>query len=176
VASKILILGALLALGVAGAASPPPLPEYQVKAAFLFNFAKFVEWPPEKLPPEGGPLLICISGADPFAGSLERIVSGRTVAGRGLVVRRPASDEDAKSCHILFTGGDGAARLRSAIGGLESAHVLTVGDGRGFLAAGGAILLFVEADSVKFAISRRAAERAGLTVSSQLLDLARLAD
>jgi hypothetical protein len=149
----------LMALQVAG----NPL-EYQVKAAFLFNFLKFVDWP---LPPQGGPWVIGVLGKDPFMDSLTDIVSGKTVNGRAVTVRHYAHTADVRDCHILFVP---RAEFKRA-GNLALPGILTVGETDGFLEAGGVINFMLADDKVHFRANAQAAKAAGLHVSAQLLQL-----
>ena len=176
--AALVMLACAAAGGAALAASPAeaPMPEYQVKAVFLFNFTKFVDWPADKFAAADAPMVICTLGPDLLGESLERIVSGRQVEHRSLVVRRPASGDEVRSCHVLFAVAVAQNQLRLDLAAAASAHVLTVGDGDAFLEAGGMISFSIEEGSVRFAISRHAAESAGLKISSQLLNLARVVE
>jgi hypothetical protein len=148
--------------------------EYQVKAAFLYNFTKFVEWPADPQPQ--GPFRLCVVGSDPFGGSLEAIVRGETVAGRPLVVDRVDNDgqplEKVRSCHVLFISRSERERLRQILDTVAGGAVLTVSDIPGFLDAGGQIELVLVGTKVRFAIEPAAAARSGLKISSKLLRLA----
>jgi hypothetical protein len=139
----------------------------QVKAAFLFNFAKFVQWPGA----HEGPLVIGIAGDDDFAAIVEQTVRGRNVNGREIKTRRLASGEDPSGCQMLFIGltrPRDAAELMQRI----SEPVLTVGESVQFLRDGGMVRFFVENNRVRFEISQKNAEAARLKVSSQLLAFA----
>lgn len=139
----------------------------QVKAAFLFNFAKFVQWPG----PREGPLVIGIAGDDDFAAIVGQTVRGRNVNGREIKARRLASGEDPAGCQILFVG---LTRPRDAVDLMHriSQPVLTVGQTVQFLRDGGMVRFYVENNRVRFEISQKNAEAAGLKVSSQLLAFA----
>lgn len=147
--------------------------EYQVKAAFLYNFAKFVDWPGE---PAGtsAPLVITVFGKDPFGPALENIVLGRTVNGRRLVIRRTSRLEELLPCHILFISSSEKRRLAEILQALRGTSVLTVGDMEEFLQLGGSVRFFVEENKVRFGINLEAARRTELKISSKLLSLARL--
>lgn len=149
----------LMALQVAG----NPL-EYQVKAAFLFNFLKFVDWP---LPPQGGPWVIGVLGKDPFMESLEDIVRGKTVNGRAVIVQHYAHTADVRNCNILFVP---LAEFKH-VGNLVLPGVLTVGETAGFLEAGGVINFILTDNKIHFEANAQAARAAGLHVSAQLLHL-----
>ena len=160
----IIIAGLLLAASTYAASGPESHLEYQVKAAFLYNFLKFVEWPEQA---GDGPLVICVQGRDAFGGYLEEAVHGKKVNGRDVVVRHVARLSDARDCHILFVP-NGEFR-RSAIGAQPG--MLTVGESAGFLEAGGVINFYLENDRVRFEIRPESARQAGLRVSAQLLKL-----
>lgn len=165
-----LALLALLALATAAPAAGISR-EYQLKAGFLYNFTKFVEWPEACFPP-GAPLVLGVLGRNPFGDELEKAVAGRTAGGRAIVVRGVAGLEDARKVHLLFApAGEtaGAAELLQALRGLP---VLTVGEADTFRAAGGMILFTVSHDKLRFEINIAAAQRAGLKVSAQLQKLA----
>jgi hypothetical protein len=168
------VLGvAMLLLGVACAQSPTA-GEYQVKAAFLYNFAKFVEWPPSSFPDASAPLRICVFGRDPFGQELRNITNEKTVNGRKLEVAHVSDLQAARSCHVLFIASSGGTPVKQIVEGLRGASVLTVGDSKGFTDQGGMINLVLENDRVQFEVSPAAAERAGLKISSKLLSVAKL--
>ncbi|HSN85930.1 MAG TPA: YfiR family protein, partial [Thermoanaerobaculia bacterium] len=116
--------------------------EYDVKAAFLYNFVKFVEWPAGAFRDDRSPIEICVYGTDPFGDSLDGVVKGETVEGRGLAIRRPAQlagGAGFEGCHVLFISGSERESARELLAALGSRPVLTVGDTEGFLRAGGMI-------------------------------------
>lgn len=139
----------------------------QVKAAFLLNFVKFVQWPGVN----EGPLVIGVAGDDGFAAVVAQTVRGHTINGREIKARRLASGEDPWGCQILFVG---FTRPRDAADLMQrvSQPVLTVGESPQFLRDGGMVRFFVENNRVRFEISQKNAEAAGLKVSSQLLAFA----
>jgi hypothetical protein len=147
-------------------------PEYDVKAAFLFNFVKFVEWPADAFAAERAPLAICVYGSDPFGRSLETVIQGERVGERGLIVERPDRLDDLEACHVLFVSGSEKDRLAAVLARVKDAPVLTVGDTEGFLRAGGIINFILEGSKVRFLINQEAAERSGLRISSKLMRLA----
>lgn len=147
--------------------------EYQVKAAFLFNFAKFVEWPPSSFSDASTPLRICVLGRDPFGQELRDLVSAKTVQGRKLEVDPVVNLQQARSCHILFIASSEKTSAR-ILEGLRGASVLTVGDTKGFAGQGVMINFVLENDRVQFEVNPKAAEQAGLKISSKLLSVAKL--
>ena len=166
--SLVLLLTARL---LAGAQGRPP-DEYQVKAAFLYNFAKFVEWPPEALGGPNEPLAVCVLGEDPFGAALDDVVSGRKVEGRALSIRRISDARQTHGCRILFVSSSERKRVLSVLAGLNEPGVLTVGESDSATAEGMIINFTLEGGKVRFAINAAAAEREKLRVSSRLLSLA----
>ncbi len=152
----------------------PSATEYQVKAAFLYNFAKFVEWPPGSFPNASAPLQICVWGRDPFGQELQDVTHEKIVNGHPLEVNHVVDLPQARSCHVLFIPFSEKAQMKMILEGLRGASVLTVGDTRDFAARGGMINFVLDDDRVKFEVNRRAAEEAGLKISSKLLGVARL--
>lgn len=146
--------------------------EYQVKAAFLYNFARFTEWPDDAVGGQDAPFVLGILGEDPFGNNLEQTVSGKQVNDRPLVIRRGGTLEDIGPCHILFVSESENRRLTEILAGVASRPVLTVGESDDFTQRGGMIRLLRKADRVRFEIKARVAERAGLKISSKLLRLA----
>jgi len=155
-------------------AQSPTAGEYQVKAAFLFNFAKFVEWPSSSLPDPSAPLRICILGRDPFGEELRNITKEKTVSGRKLQIDQVVDLRQARTCQILFIASSEKAQLKETLDALQGANVLTVSDTNGFLEQGGMINFVLENDRVQFGVNRKAAEKAGLKISSKLLSVAKL--
>jgi YfiR/HmsC-like len=154
-------------------AADEPL-EYEVKAAFLLNFTKFIEWPASAFESPDSPLSICILGDDPFGSTLDQIVAGEIVAGRRVAAQRIKRAPPAQFCQVLFVNAsdkDAPKMLRGLGPG-----VLTVGEGATFLHDGGMIAFAIENRRVRFDINRTAAENAGLKLSSKLLSVARVVE
>ena len=147
-------------------AASPQAAEYEVKAAFLLNFTRFIEWPPADRPADA-PFGLCVLGEDPFGTVLDQLVEGERVDGRRLVVRRVR--EASNSCDVLFFPKSESSRGLSEM----RQGVLTVGESEDFLRQGGMISFIVENRRVRFDINLRAASRAGLQISSKLLNVAR---
>jgi len=160
----------LLALPLAARAQASA-PEYAVKAAFLYNFTKFVEWPPEAFPDERSQFKVCVLGTDPFGKSLDAI-GEESVAGRRISLLHSGEIREPEGCHILFVSRSEKDRLPQVLADLKQAPVLTVGDTGGFLDHGGIINFILEGGKVRFEINQEAAERAGIKISSKLLRLA----
>jgi hypothetical protein len=150
------------------------LSEYQVKAAYLFNFLKFVEYPSESFADPLAPIGIGVVGDDPFGNALPQVVTGKTVQGRDLVIRSYRAGEDLRGAHILFISASEKKRLPVILSSLRGSSVITVADMGGFLEAGGMIQFLNENDRVRFAINVDATSRAKLKLSSKLLSLAKV--
>lgn len=148
-----------------------PALEYQVKAAFLLNFTKFIEWPPGAFSGAGDPFAICILGKDPFGKALDDIVEGEAVGDHKLTVRRISEVPAPKTCQMLFIapGEKEVARTLET----QGPGVLTVGEGEAFARQGGAIAFVIDNRRVRFDINVSAAGRAALKLSSRLLSVAR---
>ena len=164
--------------------------EYQIKAAFLHNFIKFVDWPKEKLPDGNEPIIIGIIGKDPFGNAFDP-VKNKPVKGRKLVIKRFKSFEELKKngeknksglkrqnealrkCHLMFICSSEKESFEEIIETLEGSSVLTVQETAGFLESGGIINFLMEDKKVRFEINITAADRAGLKIRSKLLRLAK---
>lgn len=163
-------------------ASPPAagradLPtEYQVKAAYLYNFARFVEWPPASLPAAGKTFVVAVLGVDPFGGALDATLAGKQIMQRDLTVRRVARVEDAAGAQIVFISSSESPRLTHVLSALAGHGVLTVSDMDDFARQGGIIGFRMEQRKVRFDINPRQAARARLKISSQLLRLAQVVE
>jgi len=168
-AGAVLFLAAVLLGRAAGAQESG---EYELKAAFLYNFVKFVEWPPDAFAGERSPLAICVYGDDPFGRSLEGVVRGESLGEHGLIVQRPARLDELDDCHVLFVSRSERQRMPQVLARVDGMPVLTVGDTDGFLRAGGIINFVLEENRVRFLINQEAAERSRLRISSKLLRLA----
>jgi hypothetical protein len=143
--------------------------EYQVKAAFLMNFTKFVEWPSSE--PPDSPIAICILGKDPFGHTMDQVVDGESISSRRLVVERVSQLPAPPSCKVVFVGlpEKEVPKTLSSLG----PGILTVGDGERFVKAGGMIGFVVADRHVRFDINQTAAANAGLKLSSKLLNVAK---
>jgi len=146
--------------------------EYQVKARFLCNFARYVEWPSGSFKTANDPIVICVLGRNPFGGALDEAVNGKEVEGRPYLVRPLADIPPNLHCHILFVPSSERIRFRSMAASLESSGILTVGETQGFPADGGVINFRLTDSRVRFEINVEAAGREHLRISSKLLSLA----
>ena len=159
------------ALGAAGASPPPRAVEYSVKAAFLYQFARFVEWPANS-PAASGPVRICVIGDDPFGDALDLATQDKRVTGRPLTVRRFRGLGDLKPCAIVFVPGSDPRSATLVSERLRGSATLIVGEAPEFGLHGGMITFRVERDIVRFAINQNAAETEGIRISARLLGLA----
>ena len=155
-------------------AQPPPS-EYQVKAAHLLNFLKFVEWPEDSFADPLAPIVIGVVGEDPFGSALPEVVIGKTVQGRDLVLRKYRVGEDLRGAHLLFISASEKKQLSQILSSLRGSSVLTVADTEGFLEAGGMIQFLNENEQVRFAINADAVNGSRLKMSAKLLRLAKAA-
>ncbi len=170
VLAGMLVLLALISVVTCSDAAQGPPGEYEVKAAFIFNFFKFVEWPVPSLGP-GNTINLCIFGDIPGGAALDAL-DGQGVAGKRVAVRHAASLEDLSGCQALFIAGAEERRLPRILDSLAGAGVLTIGDTDGFARDGVVINFYLEKKKVRFEINLEAAHRAGLKLSAQLIRLA----
>jgi hypothetical protein len=150
--------------------------EHQVKAAFLYNFANFVQWPDAALGPAGAPMRVCVVGADPFGGALDDAFRDQIVQERSVQISRGPTLASVGHCHILFLSQSEQSRWPELLKELRGVPTLTVADGPPLVRQGGMVSFIVEANRVRFEINRSAAEHAGLRVSSKLLALATIVE
>ncbi|SRR6266511_1208512 len=143
--------------------------EYDLKATFLYNFAQFVDWPPEAFPGAENPLVIGILGEDPFGQTLDDIVKNEVVKDRKLVVQRYQRVEEINTCHILFISRSEGARLPQILSSLKGRTILTVGETDGFATQGGIVRLIMEKNRIRLRINIDAAKASKLTISSKVL-------
>lgn len=156
------------------ASQTPATSEYEIKAALLLNFAKFVEWPPWAMDDSEGSFVIGILGKDPFNNALEQTIGDKTVGGAAIRITRFNRFEDLRPCHILFICGSERTFLPAVFRRIEGDNVLTVSDMPDFARNGGMITLYTENNKVRFMIHIQAAEKAGLKLSANFLTLAKI--
>jgi hypothetical protein len=167
---------ALLALGLLGvpalhAQNAKPT-DYDVKAAYLYNFGRFVEWPAEVTAAQSGHFTVCVLGQDPFGPTLDTTLAGETIRGKSVVAKRILSPQESDDCRIVFLGPVEGARLKKIVAELDKKAVLTVSDMPQFAQLGGMIQFVLEGKRVRFEVNLTATQRAGLTLSSELLKVA----
>lgn len=170
------VLAALLYLAAASSirAQAGTSVEYQIKAAFLFNFAKFVDWPPDAFPSDKSPITLCVFRHDPFGSALDEIIQGKTINNRAILARRTNELPDLKPCQLVFVDKEADKGLSDVLNSLKGTSALVVGESEGFAERGGGIQFFLEDNKLRFAINVDAIQRARLNVSSKLLALARI--
>jgi uncharacterized protein DUF4154 len=166
----ILLAGAL----PAASACAQSLDEYRVKAAFLYNFAKFVEWPPGAFRSPTDRIAICVLGQDPFDGALEDAVKGKTLEGRPFVVAKISEVNPTERCQIVFIAASERKRVPSILADLRGSSALTVGETGDFAVKGGIVNFKIEDGHVRLEINVEAAGQAKLHISSKLLSLAQI--
>jgi hypothetical protein len=171
-ACALMIWFAAVAAAVAGQGAGTP-GEYQVKAAILFNFAKFVEWPVAAFPDSAAPIIIGVLGEDPFGSALDA-AKNKTVNGRKIQIKRFAKVQEVTACHILFISSSEKGRLAPLLRDLRDFPMLLVGDMEKFAQRGGMINLILQNDTIDFEINVDAVKRAGLRINSRLLNMARI--
>lgn len=145
--------------------------EYQLKAAFLYNFAKFTQWPGNAFKDSSAPLVLCVLGEDPFGEAID-LIKGRPIKARKLEVKRVKRVQDLESCHILFVSSSEKKRLAEIMAALTNSSILTVGETDTFIKYGGIIKFIEVKNKVRFEINAEAMKHAELKISSQLLKLA----
>ena len=161
----------LLLISVTAAAQD--VTEPALKAAFIFNFAKFTEWPAEVMT-TGEPLVLCVLGDAAIGEALERAVKSRTVLGRRMdVSQAPSNGPPREGCHILYVSGVTASQAAKLVAGLRDAPVLTISDADGFTQVGGITQFFFAHGQLRFNVHLESAKRARLRISSRLLALAK---
>ncbi len=153
-------------------AQQPKVSEYRVKAVYLYNFGRFVQWPPNATAAKGDSFSICVLGQDPFGPSLDSTLAGETLDGKPLAAKRISTTRDAGECRILFISSTEENHLKEILVALDESSILTVSDMPAFSRRGGMIQFVLEGDKVRFEINLTKAETAKLTLSSELLKVA----
>ena len=161
----------LVAVPCLRAQSPKPT-DYDVKAAYLYNFGHFVEWPANVASAQNGAFTVCVLGQDPFGPALDTTLAGETIAGKRVAAKRISTPQESGNCQILFLSSAEEARLNTIIKALNKQAVLTVSDMPEFSQHGGMIQFVLEGKRVRFEVNLAAVQHAGLTLSSELLKVA----
>ena len=146
--------------------------EYEVKATYLYNFARFVEWPVRAAAAKGDSFAICVLGQDPFGPALDATLAGETIDGKRVLLKRISRPQDAVICRILFISLSEDGQLKDVLAALDKTGVLTVSDIPNFSQRGGMIQFVLDGNRIRFAVNLTTAQDAGLTVSSELLKVA----
>ena len=158
------------------AQSSSPVPEYRVKATFLYQFTQFVDWPRGAFPSDQTPLVIGILGDDPFGTFLDETVRDEKANAHSVVIQRYRNIDEVKECQILFVSRLQAGRIREIGAALKGRYILTVGDADGFAERGGVIEFVTQENRIRLRINLGAAKAANLTISSKLLRPATVID
>jgi YfiR/HmsC-like len=153
-------------------AQEPKASEFQVKAAYLYNFGRFVEWPNENAYDKNDAFEICVLGADPFGPTLDATLARETIDGKSVAAKRISKPQDVDSCRIVFISSSEESHLREVLMALDKASVLTVSDIPRFSERGGMIGFIREGNRVRFDVNLASARDARLTLSSELLKVA----
>jgi hypothetical protein len=151
-----------------------PTREYQVKAAFLYNFTQFVQWPDTAFASKDSPFVLATVGDDPFAGMLERVTADKSAADRPIRVVHFDSPDHIADCQMLFVPASQAASTTAILDKVSKKAVLTVGETETFTSSGGAMRFFLEDNKMRFEINADAVEASGIKVSAKLMKLARV--
>jgi hypothetical protein len=169
------LFAAVLALRCGSVQAEPPVSkEYQIKAAFLFNFIQFVEWPASAFTNAQAPFRIGILGNDPFGGALDQTVQGETIQNHKLKVERSQRLEGLQGCQLIFISKSEKRHVDEILPKLQAGKILTVSEIPGFASHGGMINFYVEGNKVRFEINPATAQSEGLKISSQLLGLGKI--
>lgn len=169
-AGAVVLLAACLPAAAPGRAQETAS-EQELKAAYLYNFAKFVEWPEGTFESPASPLNVCVFGEDPFGRTLDGLIQGEKADGHSLAALRPDRIAELRSCHVLFVSSSERGRLGEILASVRDKNVLTVGEGEEFLRRGGMIAFVREKSKVRFIIEKEAVGQAAFKVSSRLMAL-----
>jgi YfiR/HmsC-like len=164
----------LVCTGKMAKAQTQALSESQIKAGFVFNFTKFVEWPTDAFADPESPIVLGVLGDSPITDLLIETAAGKTVNGRAVTIRRFREGQDPRTCHILFVSSSEQKRALQTLERVKGSPVLTVSEASGFTQAGGMINFFVEGNKVRLEINLDAAARARLKISAKVIAVARL--
>lgn len=171
--NRLILLVSLFVVAGAMPVAAQPAAEFEVKAAFLYNFIRFIDWPEEAFAGPSDPIVIGVLGReDPFESRLKTAVRGKTIDGRPLEVRFAQRIEEIDNAHLIYISDSAPEPQADILAAVARRPVVTVGETPGFTASGGVVRFFVRDRRIAFEINPRAAERKGLRISSRLLSLA----
>jgi hypothetical protein len=153
-------------------AQQPKASEYQVKATYLYNFGRFVQWPSNAAAAQGESFSICVIGQDPFGAVLDGTLAGETIDGKSVVAKRITKPQDALGCRVLYVSVSEEVRLKDVLAVLDNTGVLTVSDIPQFSQRGGMIQFVMTGNKIRFEVNLTRAQDAGLMLSSDLLKVA----
>lgn len=169
-----LVWGALIFQPLPASAQSEDDAEYRLKLAFLYNFAQFVNWPPEAFHDSAAALTICVAGQDPFQGEIEQSLRGRMAGGHPIQLKRLKPNDDPRSCHIIFVRAGEKKLPGRILAAVKGSSALTVGETKGFADMGGVVNFTLEQNKLRFEINLAAAMQTQLKISSKLLALAKI--
>lgn len=172
--AALIVCSALLGASLPVRAQISSSEEYRLKLAFLYNFAKFVEWPADAFPSPQEPLNICIVGRDPFDSELEQQVSERTINGHPCVTRRLRPTDDLSTCHVIFVPAGSDSSLPAVLKQASATGAITVGESTGFASRGGTANFVLQGTRLRFEVNLAASQRARSRISSRVLALAKI--
>jgi hypothetical protein len=164
---------AMFFFGLTNSHTAEPLKEYELKAAFLYNFTKFIEWPTNRFQDASTPFVVAVAGHSPCAAELEKIAKERKVNGRTLIIKTVTTPEDAQDAHVLFIPASKGAQLKEWLAAAHQAGVLTIGESESAGWKSSIIHFVLEGEKIRFDLNVEQAETAGLKISAQLQKLAR---
>ena len=147
--------------------------ETNVKAAFVFQFSRYVDWPERAFSSRSDPFRVCTIAEPEFTRALDKVLAGETAAGRRMTRSSPESAQEARQCQILYIARDDWPRGQSLIAAVQNSPVLTIGDAPEFLISGGQILLVRDENRIRFDVNLTAVQMSGVNLRSQLLRIAR---
>jgi hypothetical protein len=172
IAATGILFAAILASGTAAEPQSQPKSEYALKAVFLYNFCRFIEWPKSAFASPTEPITICVIGEDPFGSLLEEAVHGETLRGRAVQIERHRKPDSVGNCHLLFVSRSEAGRTDAILAAVAGKSIVTVGETDAFLGRGGMIALMAERNRIRLHINPSLLRAANLDVSSKLLRVA----
>ena len=148
--------------------------EYEVKAAFIFKFAQFMEWPAAAFASDKDPIVVATFGEDPFEGGLDRVMAGKSIGNRPVVVKHFGGADEITRCHILFAAASSSEDVAGVLHKWAKSPVMTIGDGDNFCQEGGIIQFIIEDGKIHFEVNMEAEDQSGVKISSRLLKLAKI--
>jgi len=173
-ATALLLCSTLLGSSLAVQAQISSSEEYRLKFAFLYNFARFVDWPADAFSSPQAPLNICIIGRDPFDSDLEQEIAERTISGHPYVTRTLQANADLGACHLIFLPAASDSSLPAILRQVAASNAITVGESAGFASRGGTVNFVLEGTRLRFEVNLEASQRARSRISSRLLSLAKI--
>ena len=169
-----ILLCALLPQPTIYARAPQINAEYKLKAAFLYNFTRFVEWPENAFSSTTSPVIIGIIGEDPFGAFIDELVSNEKIGNRSIIIRRFKGVTDIANCHILYICYQQTEKIAAVLSTASNKGILTIADAPPFTRMGGMVQFYTDKNKIRMQINNGAAKRAGLNISTKLLSVAKV--